>query len=191
MRKITCILVLTLLGAAIASSSQLNQTQDERFENQERPEPSRDRNIELTVTPVGSDDFTSKYVPQNTFVVGEQVAFALTMTNRMAERTFLGWGDVLFQTRVSLRKDGQELAYLPDISDALTKMDRHEYQGNSRFIELLPNVPKQISVLLLKNWYPPLEAGHYQLKIKHIFFGQGIPIHSNVATFDVVAASNP
>jgi hypothetical protein len=187
----TFIFLITLLGAVVVTSSQVKQTQEERFENQERPEPSRDRNIELTITTVGYDEPAVRYVPQNTFVVGDQVEFAVTMTNRMPERTFLGWGDVLFQTRVNLRKDGQEVAYLPDISDALTRMDRHEYQGNSRFIELLPNVPKQVSVLLLKNWYPPLEAGHYQLRVKHIFFGQGTPIHSNVATFDIVPQSNP
>jgi hypothetical protein len=191
MRKITIILVVTFLGSLIVSSSQVNQTQEERFENQERPEPVRERNIELTITTVGPDERESNYVDQNTFIAGEQVRIAITMTNRMAERTVIGWGDVLFQTRVKLQRDGQEVAYLPDISDALTKLDRHEYQGNSRFIELLPNVPKQVSVLLLKNWYPPLEVGHYQLKVKHIFFGQGTPIHSNLATFDVVPPTNP
>ncbi len=191
MRKITIILAVTFLGSLIVGNSQVKQTQEESFDLREQLEPVRERNIELTIALVGYDERASHYVGQNTFNVGEQVQFAMTMTNRMAERTVIGWGNVLFQTRVNLQRDGQDVAYLPDISDELNRVDRHGYQGNSKFIELFPNEPKRVSVLLLKNWYPSLEAGQYRLKVKYIFFGQGKPIHSNEATFDVVPQSNP
>lgn len=191
MRKITFILVITFLGAVIVSSSQVRQAQERKVEIQERSEPMRERNIELTITPVGYDEHAGDYVPQASFTLGEQVNIALTMTNRMGERTAVGWGDSLFQNRLKLEKDGQEVAYLSELPNKISKMEKHDYAGSMQFIGLLPNVPERIGLIYLKDWYPSLEAGHYQLKVKHIFFGQEKPIHSNIATFDVVPQRNP
>ncbi len=183
--------VFTILGSLIVGNSQVKQAQEHKVEIQERPEPMRERNIELTITPVGYDVREGDYVPQASFPVGEQINIALTMTNGMEHGTAVGWGNSMFQNRLKLEKDGEEVAYLPGLANKISKMEKYGYVGDMQSTRLPPNVPVRVGLVYLKEWYPPLEAGHYRLKVKHIFFGEERPIHSNEATFDVVPRSNP
>ena len=186
MRKVFFILVLTLLVALLISSHQVRQAQERKPENQERTEQSiSERDIELTIALVEYDDHASDYVTKTSYKVGENVDIALIMTNKMERRTVIGWSDPLLQNRLKLRKDGQEVAYLPEVSKQLAKIEKYGPAGSSvKSIELQPNEPKRIGFISLKDWYPPLEAGHYELKIKRQFYSN--KIHSNTATFEVV-----
>jgi hypothetical protein len=185
MRKVLFILVLTLL-VALVSSNQVRQAQERKADNQERTEQSmRERDIELTIASVEYDDHAIDYVNKTSYKVGENVDIALIMTNKMDQRTVIGWSNPLLQNRLKLRRDGQEVAYLPEISKQLTKIEKYGPAGDSvKSIELQPNESKRIGFISLKDWYPPLEAGHYELKIKRQFYGN--KIHSNTVTFEVV-----
>ncbi len=188
MSKASLVIVLTFLGTLVISSNNAGQTetQEQKAGTQERAEQSiTERDIELTIASVEYDDPAADHVPETRYTVGEEVIIALTMTNRMGQRTVISWSDPLFQNRLKLQKDGQEVAYLPELPDKLSKMDRYGYaSGSVRPIELLPNVPNRVGLLFLKEWYPPLEAGRYELRIKRRFFGN--EIHSNKVTFEVV-----
>jgi len=56
-------------------------------------------------------------------------------------------------------------------------------------INLTPGVLTPTVYLQLRDWYEPLEPGHYQLSIKHRFeIGQDW-IESEVLTFEVIPGS--
>ncbi len=186
MRKVSFMLVLTLLVALVISSNQVRQAQERKLEDQERTEQSMpERNIELTIAPVEYDDHVSDYVTKTSYKVGENVDIALIMTNKMNRRTVIGWSNPLLQNRLKLRKDGQEVAYLPEVSKQIAKIEKYGPAGDSvKSIELQPNESKQVGFIYLKSWYPPLEAGHYELKIKRQFYDN--EIHSNTITFEIV-----
>ncbi len=143
MRKVSFMLVLTFLVALVISSNQVRQAQERKAENQERTEQSvPERNIELTIAPVEYDERAGDYVTKTSYTVGEQIKIALTMTNNMQGRTIIVWSSVLFENHLKLQKDGQEVAYLPEISDKLSDIERHGYMGSVKSIELQPNESK-------------------------------------------------
>ncbi len=187
MRKFLTMLLLTFVGILVINSYQTRQAQERKAEVQERSEQSLPQSdIELTTTPVSYDDRAGDYVATTSYKVGEDVRIALTMINRMGQRTVVGWADSLFQNRLKLQKNGHEIEYLPGLPDKISKKEKYGHDGSVRSIELQPNESKRIGLIYLKSWYPPLEAGQYQLKIKHKLFGEVKPVHSNEVTFEVV-----
>lgn len=146
--------------------------------------------VELTIMTVLYSSQVYHQVPTDRFTTGDPITFDTTMTNRTNENVpvgILGGGFVQFRTR--LLKDGIPVQYREEIRKTLQGTeDKFYMMGSSVGYTLLPGRPLKIGSFDLKDWYEPLEPGHYELTLKFRFDGKRRPIESNTVTFDVLPA---
>jgi len=146
--------------------------------------------VELTILTVLYSSQVHNQVPTDRFTTGDPITFDTTMTNRTNENVpvgILGGGFVQFRTR--LLKVGIPVQYREEIRKTLQDTeDKFYMMGSSVGYTLLPGRPLKIGSFDLKDWYEPLEPGHYELTLKFRFDGKRRPIESNTVTFDVLPA---
>ena len=147
-----------------------------------------DRLTEVSIEPVGYSRKDGSYVLTREFKTGEPIKLALTITNRSNETVVIDKGDRFFHYRPRLLKDGKEVDYLEDVKKNIDSKDKYGPNGLSPVIAttLEPNKSTLVDYINLREWYGPLEAGHYELTLGHRFHHKGPHVKSNATTFDVV-----
>jgi hypothetical protein len=115
------------------------------------------------------------------------MSFELTMTNRTNETLSILFTDQYVHFRPRLLKDDIPVQYRKEIRQAVQDTEKHfRLMGSSVGFPLLPDIPYQFGYLVLKDWYEPLEPGHYELTLKHRFGTKRRPVESNTAAFEVL-----
>lgn len=102
------------------------------------------RDIKLTLTPVSEDGAT----PTKSYQVGDKVLIQLTMFNGSDEPVSIITGDIKFQHRLKLMKDGQKVAFRPEVSALIESKDR-EGPGPGKKATTDPVAPHQSATVSL------------------------------------------
>jgi hypothetical protein len=156
-------------------------------DNQPEKQDSRRDKIELKITPLLYSLEVHDMVPTDRFKIGDPKSFGLTMTNRTNETIPFLFTSHYVHFRPRLLKDGIPVQYRKEIRQAVQDTENHfRLMGSSIGFPLLPDRPYQFGYLALKDWYEPLEPGHYELTLKHRFGTKRRPVESNRATFEVL-----
>lgn len=187
MFKVTALLLVSLLAAALGAGGQNNQPAQSSPEKKEKAEDKLDKYVKVTITPVEYSRKANDYVPATQFKVGSPVQIGLTMTNTadVALNAFnLG---AFTHNRPRLLKDGQPVRYLADVPKKLKASDDNEgIVVSTREVTLAPNRETRYGLLDLSKWYGQLQPGHYELTVRHRFRSKGKLVESNTVEFDVV-----
>ncbi len=142
--------------------------------------------IEFHIKPIMYSDQTSDFVETDHYKVGDLIRAELWMTNMTNEEITEGFGDRYVHFRPSLLKDGKPVQFLKEIRQTIQETEeRYRAIGGTSFL-LNPNTPQRIGYFNLKDWYGPLEPGHYEFTLRFRFYSHRKPVESNTVTFDVV-----
>jgi hypothetical protein len=128
------------------------------------------------------------------YQVGEEIPVSISLTNGGSERVKYCLSTSIFQNRPQLKRDGQLLPYVNNLTAGADKaefIERCEMSASRQFYELQPKEPKVIDWLTLNsgaiNWYGQLPAGHYELMLqRRLECCQGSMVESDKITFEVV-----
>ena len=146
--------------------------------------------IKVTITTGGG-----MYGPvKNQFKVGEDIPVTISMTNTGSQTAKYCISTSLFQNRPQLRRDGQLLPYLTNLTETTDKeeaVQRCERSDSRQINELQPQQTKVVDWIKFSQmgiaWYGPLPAGHYELVLRRrIECCQGPMVESNKVTFEIV-----
>ncbi len=141
------------------------------------------RDVKLTITPVGADGLT----PTKNFHAGEKVAVQLTMFNDSDQPVAIVQGDTKYQHRLKLVKDGQQVPFLPEVDAAIANKDVEGPSGSRSVRDpLAPNQATTVSVLDLSDWYGNLEPGQYRLTLWYRSQGVRRTMKTNTISFQIV-----
>lgn len=175
---IATLLVVAMTAAThqgVVSSSQQNMEKKEKEEKKERA-------IEVSVAPVRYDGEIKEQ-----FKVGEPVRVGVWMLNTSAEPVAIMKGNFFFNSRLFLRKDGHPVKYRAGVARRVKSADDNGPITISVItIVLEPNVRTGVDILDLRNWYDPLEPGHYELTVRWRFRHKGGLKEANKVMFEVV-----
>lgn len=182
----------TLVAAVILSSAiGFSQQGTAGASQQSSASPNKPkRNIELTITPMKYSEELFKQVETDRYKAGELVYIAATMVNRMPKATDvrIDIKNPFFQNRFNLLKDGKPVLQHKGNSKSIEDIGSDAAFVGTTFSYHLEanNAPFLIGYFPLNEWYGFLEPGHYELRVRHSFWGKEQPVESNIAAFDVV-----
>lgn len=183
----------TLVAAIILSSAIVFAQQATAGASQHSsasPSNKPKRNIELRITPMKYSEELFKQVETDHYKAGELVNIAATMVNRMPEATDvrIDIKNPFFQNGFHLLKDGKPVLQHKGNSKSIEDTGSDAAFVGTTFSYHLEshNEPFLIGYFPLNEWYGFLEPGHYELRMRHSFWGREQPVESNIAAFDVV-----
>ncbi len=152
--------------------------------------PVAESSIKVTIATGGG-----LYGPvKSQFKVGEDIPVVISMTNTGDKPAKYCRSTSLLQNRPQLKKDGQLIPYLTNLTrqtDEVEVIQRCERSAARQFNQLRPKQTKvvdwfKISLMGIA-WYGPLQPGHYELVLmRRLECCQGPLVESNTVTFDVV-----
>ncbi len=146
--------------------------------------------IKVTITTGGG-----YYGPvKSQFKVGEEIPVTISMNNTGDKPAKYCRSTSVFQNRPQLKRDGQLLPYVTNMTEMADRDDliqRCEKSAARQFYELQPKVSKAVDWFTLNSgaiqWYGQLPAGHYELTLRRrIECCQGPLLESDKITFEVV-----
>ncbi len=146
--------------------------------------------IKVTITTGGG-----LYGPvKSQFKMGEEIPVMISMTNTGNKVAKYCISTMLFQNRPQLRREGQLLPYLTNLTETANQeesVQRCERSDFRQINELQPQQTKIVDWLTISlrgiAWYGPLRAGHYELVLRRrIECCQGPMVESNKVAFEIV-----
>lgn len=128
------------------------------------------------------------------FKVGEEIPVTISMNNTGDKPVKYCLSTSVFQNRPQLKRDGQLLPYVTNMTEMADREDfiqRCEKSAARQFYELQPKVSKAVDWFTLNSgaiqWYGPLPAGRYELTLRRrVECCQGPLVESDKITFEVV-----
>jgi hypothetical protein len=164
----------------------------QQFTRQFSPEQRRAIQLSISSNPTFSDFSTRKAISvQSTFKRGEPVYISIVMTNTATELVRVCEFSEYQQDRPQLIRNGDVLAYLENVTEAVRSADNGtcEITWPPQILDLKPNIPFRIPAIKLQDWYRPLGPGHYTLFLKRTFAccADGQWNRSNTISFDVTS----
>lgn len=176
-RRNLLILSQVMLGcvAVVASRQVPGEVEKQRFERLKNAE-----GFSLELQPLTSKNGK----PVRRFKSGKAVNFDLAITNVLASPVQLSVTDTYEQNRPQLRKDGEEIPYREQALKLIKVRDEAPSTFGERAVWLEPQqtVKERIE---LNSWYDPLDAGNYELAVRHRFVWGGAWLDSTPITFEV------
>jgi hypothetical protein len=149
-----------------------------------------DEVIKVTITTGGG-----LYGPvKDQFKVGEEIPVAISMTDTGDKPAKYCLSTSLFQNRPQLKRDGQLIPYLTNLTQQTEKEDaiqRCERSAARQFQQLQPKQTRVVDWFTISQqgivWFSPLSPGHYELVLRRrLECCQGPLVESNQVAFDVV-----
>jgi hypothetical protein len=146
--------------------------------------------IKVTITTGGG-----LYGPvKGQFKVGEVIPVVISMTDTADKPAQYCLSTSLFQNRPQLKRDGQLIPYLTNLSQQSERGDaiqQCERSAARRFLGLQPKQTRVVDWFTISQkgivWYSPLSPGHYELVLqRRLECCQGPMVESNQVAFDVV-----
>jgi hypothetical protein len=152
--------------------------------------PADDNSLKVAITTGGGLFGPTKAV----YKVNEEIPVTISLTNNGAKPAKYCLSTAVFQNKPTLRKDGQLLPYVTNLSrDTETKewIQRCEMSQSRRFYDLQPKETKDIDWFTLNsgaiNWYGDLKPGRYDLVLeRRVECCQGTALESNKISFEIV-----
>jgi hypothetical protein len=152
--------------------------------------PVSESSIKVTIATGGG-----LYGPvKSQFKVGEDIPVVISMTNAGDKLAKYCRSTSLFQNRPQLKRDGQLIPYLTNLTAQVDEDDaiqRCERSSASQVYELQPKQTKVVDWFTISlrgiAWYGTLQPGHYELVLmRRTECCQGPMLESNKVSFDVV-----
>lgn len=146
--------------------------------------------IKVTITTGGG-----MYGPvKSSYKVGEEIPVSISIANTGSAPLKYCLSTSVFQNRPQLKRDGQLLPYVNNLTAGADKaefIERCEMSPSRQFYELQPKEPKVVDWLTLNsgaiNWYGQLPAGHYELTLqRRLECCQGPMVESDKIAFEIV-----
>lgn len=143
---------------------------------------ARAQNFGVSISTASSEE-QSEQVEKDKFELSEKIPIKISVKNMGDTKANVPKGEDWYRPR--LYRNGRLLPYRQEVSERIEKGERGE--GSFRVTGFLFLEPNQLRVDMidLSYWYPPLEAGQYQLSLERLFFKRE-RIESNVVFFEVV-----
>lgn len=115
---------------------------------------------------------------------GDDISFQLLVTNISIQPVTVPMRNTLLMNRPELYRDGQLVPYRAGLSEKLER--GANFPGARKDLAYLEsNKRRMLESIWLKYWYDQLQPGHYQLTVKHRFFGTDQWMETEPITFDV------
>lgn len=116
---------------------------------------------------------------------GARIVVGIDAVNTSQEAVRILILDQWTQDRPELLRSGDKVPYRKELSKVLEARETELPQALAQGVNLEPGERRRIGYLDLRTWYEPLEAGHYQLSLKHRFQQGQEWIESAPIIFDV------
>lgn len=120
------------------------------------------------------------------YEVGTRVIVGMDAVNTSQFAVRIVILDQWTQDRPELLRAGDKVSYRKELSKVLEARETEPPRKLPQFIKLEPGERRRIGYVDLLAWFEPLEAGHYQLSIKHRFEAGQDWIESAAIIFDVI-----
>jgi hypothetical protein len=129
-------------------------------------------------------------IVRSSFKLSESIYIGLIMTNTASEPIRVcAFSNQYYQNRLQLTRDGQPVSYSENIRELVNQPGAQcVFTRSPDIVDLKSNDPYRARIIDLREWYGPLNPGHYTLFLKRTFaccdfYGQWNL--TNVINFDI------
>lgn len=103
------------------------------------------------------------------YEVGAQIVVGMDAVNTSQEAVRIIVFNQWSQDRPELLRSGDKVEYRKEIRKGVEQSEWEPPDAMAQVVKLEPGKRLRIAYFQLHTWYGPLEAGHYQLVVKHRF----------------------